>query len=252
MPRTPKYRANGTPAKGEKACPSPPACAPRRQAAWPPPPPMYSPLLLLPFFGQHVRQRCPRSAQGGQPKFTSPLAEASILNRPQRPGLYLQTRGQGRAHSLMWAGQQVRQRSGLRILSASGPASLTPGRAAGETRILAEMTPNERFFLGLKMAVLKTGHLPAHLLGGNLAVVGAAVKTVHLASSQPDYGFSVPPFWARLGASQMGEDMPRPACLRPRRQAARPAPVAHLFSSSSAFLLQASEQRAAGELLGYR
>ena len=55
------------------------------------------------------------------------------------------------------------------------------------------MTPNERFFLGLKIAVLKTGHLPAHLLGGNLAVVGAAVKTVHLASSQPDFGFSVPP-----------------------------------------------------------
>ena len=47
------------------------------------------------------RPACLRSAQGGQPKFTSPLAEASILNRPQRPGQYLQTRGQGRAHSLM-------------------------------------------------------------------------------------------------------------------------------------------------------
>jgi len=45
-----------------------PACLrPRRQAAWPPPP-MYSPLLLLHFFGQRARQRCPRSAWGGQSK----------------------------------------------------------------------------------------------------------------------------------------------------------------------------------------
>jgi len=77
------------------------------------------------------------------------------------------------------------------------------GRAAGRTRNLAEMTPNERFFLGLKMAVLKTGYLPAHLLGGNLAMVGVVEKIVHLDASQPDSVFFLPlhrywafwPFW---------------------------------------------------------
>ena len=43
-----------------------------------------------------------RAARGeASQKYTPPLAEATILSRPQRPGRYLQTRGQGRAHTLM-------------------------------------------------------------------------------------------------------------------------------------------------------